>query len=109
MSAPRSADRSSLPAASEPRLAGVRVVIVLKWPGLGGAERQALVLARHLQEAEGATVEVQALNDADGRAVAAFREAGIAWHARRGRWRGGRPRTIARLVLAATRLRRARS
>ena len=108
MSAPPSADRPSLPAASEPRLAGVRVVIVLKWPGLGGAERQALVLARHLQEAEGATVEVQALNDADGRAVAAFREAGIPWHARRGRWRGSRPRTVARLVLAATRLRRTR-
>jgi glycosyltransferase involved in cell wall biosynthesis len=91
-----------------PRLAGVRVAIVLKWPGLGGAERQALLLARHLRDVEGATVEVQALTDADGRAAVAFREAGIRWRGRRGRWRGSKPRTVARLARAAAALRRAR-
>jgi glycosyltransferase involved in cell wall biosynthesis len=91
-----------------PRLAGVRVAIVLKWPGLGGAERQALFLARHLREVEGATVEVQALTDAEGRAASAFREAGIPWRGRRGRWRGGRPRTLVRLARTAAALRRAR-
>ena len=108
MSVQTSADAPPIPAASEPRLAGVRVAIVLKWAGLGGAERQALALARHLQEVEGAVVEVQALNDADGRAAEAFREAGVPWRARRGRWRGSRPRTVARLVRAAVGLRRAR-
>jgi len=91
-----------------PRLDGVRVSIVLKWAGLGGAERQALVLARHLQESEGAVVEVRALSDADGRAAALFREAGIPWLARRSRWRGSRPRTVARLATATAALRRSR-
>jgi hypothetical protein len=66
------------------------------------------VLARHLREVEGAIVEVQALNDADGRAAAAFREAGIPWLARRGRWKGSAPRTVVRLARTAARLRRSR-
>jgi glycosyltransferase involved in cell wall biosynthesis len=90
------------------RLEGLRVVIVLKWAGLGGAERQALLLARHLVEVEGAVVEVRALNDADGRARELFRKAGIPWVARRGRWRGSLPRTFARLARAAVFLRDAR-
>jgi glycosyltransferase involved in cell wall biosynthesis len=96
------------PEPTRPRLGGLRVAVVLKWPGLGGAERQALVLARHLREVEGASVEVQALTDADGRAVAAFRDAGIPWQGRRGRWRGSAPWTVARLARAAASLRRAR-
>ena len=106
MSAERSIHAAS--PASRPRLEGVRVAIVLKWSGLGGAERQALVLARHLREVEGAVVEVQALNDAEGRAAELFREAGIPWRARRGRWRGSKPRTVARLVRTAAVLRGAR-
>jgi len=47
------------PEPTRPRLGGLRVAVVLKWPGLGGAERQALVLARHLREVEGASVEVR--------------------------------------------------
>src|SRR6188472_1086407 len=96
------------PEPTRPRLGGLRVAVVLKWPGLGGAERQALVLARHLREVEGASVEVQALTDAVGRAVAAFRDAGIPWQGRRGRWRGSAPWTVARLARAAASLRRAR-
>lgn len=89
-------------------LVGRRVVIVLKWAGLGGAERQALLLARHLAEVEGAIVEVRALNNAEGRARELFLEAGIPWVARRGRWRGSPPRTFARLARAAGFLRDAR-
>lgn len=108
MSTASSTDLREAAAAPRPRLAGVRVAIVLKWSGLGGAERQALVVARHLRDVEGARVEVQALNDAEGRAMDDFREAGIPWHARRGRWRGSAPRTVARLARAAAVLRRAR-
>jgi glycosyltransferase involved in cell wall biosynthesis len=97
-----------LPSIADGRLQGMRVVVVLKWAGLGGAERQALVLARHLVAAEGADVEVRALNDAEGRAAALFRAAGIPWVSRRGRWRGSRPRTLARLARAALFLRAAR-
>jgi glycosyltransferase involved in cell wall biosynthesis len=93
---------------SRPRLEGVRISFVLKWSGLGGAERQALVLARHLQSVEGAIVEVRALNDAEGRAATLFREAGIPWRARRGRWRGSAPRTVARLARTAAVLRAGR-
>ena len=90
------------------RLEGLRVVIVLKWAGLGGAERQALLLARHLIDVEGAMVEVRALSSAEGRARALFLEAGIPWIARSGRWRGSLPRTFARLARAAVFLRGAR-
>lgn len=108
MSTASSTDLPPAAAAPRRRLAGVRVAIVLKWSGLGGAERQALVVARHLRDVEGAVVEVQALNNADGRAMDLFREAGIPWRARRGRWRGSTLRTVARLSRAAAALRRAR-
>jgi len=86
----------------------MRVAVVLKWAGLGGAERQALLLARHLKDVEGADVAVQALNDAEGRAATLFREAGIPWRKRRGSWRGSKPRTVGRLARAAAALRRGR-
>jgi glycosyltransferase involved in cell wall biosynthesis len=97
-----------LPSFAEGRLEGLRVVVVLKWAGLGGAERQALVLARHLVGGEGADVQVRALNDADGRARALFGQAGIPWIAKRGRWRGSLPRTWVRLARATAFLRGAR-
>jgi len=90
------------------RLERARVIFVLKWAELGGAERQALLLARHLVEVEGAEVEVRGLSDREGRASALFREAGIPWRATRLKWRGSRPRTTARLVRAAVALRRSR-
>jgi hypothetical protein len=93
---------------TRPRLAGLRVAVVLEWPGLGGTERQALVLARHLREVEGASVEVQALTDADGRGAAAFREVGIPWRGRRWRWRGSAPWTVARHARVTASLRGAR-
>ena len=108
VNAPTSSDSRLGTAGSQPRLAGIRVAIVLKWAGFGGAERQALALARHLKEIEGASVEVQALSDADGRAVAEFHEAGIPWRARKRSWRGSRSRTFLRLASTTTELRRAR-
>lgn len=97
-----------MPALRPRRLEGIRIAIVLKWAGFGGAERQALLVARHLREVEGAVVEVQALTSATARATAMFREAGIPWHGRPGRWRGSAPRTVLRLARAAAFLRRAR-
>ena len=47
-----------------PRLEGVRVLFTLPSLGLGGAERQALLLARRLREREGADVHFVALNNA---------------------------------------------
>ena len=41
------------------RLDGRRVVIVVAWAILGGAERSVLTLARHLREREGAEVGLQ--------------------------------------------------
>ncbi len=83
-------------------------MLVLKWAELGGAERQALVLARHLADVQGAHVEVQGLSAREGRASALFRDAGIQWHTTRLKWKGSRPRTLARLTRAAAVLRRSR-
>jgi len=44
-------------------LRGKKVFIVLGWLKLGGAERQALLLARHLKERQGAQVEVWGFSD----------------------------------------------
>jgi len=93
---------------SPARLEGIRVAVVLKWAGLGGAERQALLLARHLKDVEGADVAVHALSDAEGRAATLFRDAGIPWRKSRGRWHGSKPRTVGRLARTAAALRRER-
>jgi glycosyltransferase involved in cell wall biosynthesis len=83
-------------------------VIVLNWPVLGGSERQALQLARHLARVEGAEVEVRALTADDGRAVQLFRAEHIPWKGRRVRLRRGKTRTFATLAGIALDLRRAR-
>lgn len=89
-------------------LARVRVVFVLNWSVLGGAERQALQLARHLASVEDAEVEVFALTDEDGRAAQLFRAEGISWRGRRTRLGRGRGRTAATLLGIAASLRRSR-
>lgn len=71
-------------------LHGRRVVVVLRWSVLGGSERQALLLARHLAEAEGADVEVCALTGEDGRAVDLAHELGIPWRPVPLSWDGSR-------------------
>jgi glycosyltransferase involved in cell wall biosynthesis len=81
---------------------------VLNWPVLGGSERQALQLARHLAQVEDAEVEVRALTADDGRAVQLFRAEGIPWEGRRVRLRRGKVRTLATLAGIALDLRRSR-
>lgn len=60
-------------------LANRRIVIVLAWAELGGAERAALSLATHLKEECGSSVRVLALTGETGRARSLFRESGIDW------------------------------
>jgi len=90
------------------RLEGRRIVFVLNWAVLGGANRQALLLARHLAEAEGATVEVCALTNEEGRASALFRAGGIPWRGLGVRWPGGRLAKAKSLFSLAAALRRLR-
>lgn len=81
---------------------------MLNWPVLGGSERQALQLARHLVRVEGADVEVCALTADDGRAIELYRAEGIPWNGRRVRLRRSRVRTIMTLSGIALDLRRSR-
>ena len=60
-------------------LAGLRVTVVLNWADLGGAEQNALTLARSLRDDVGADVEFLALTDRPGRAADAVRALGMAW------------------------------
>jgi len=88
-------------------LAGRRVLVVLPSLEMGGAERQALLLARHLQTEEGAELEIWGL--AKGEAVPArCEEVGIACRLVRTPWpRSGRGR-LRVLARFAFELRRAR-
>ena len=58
-------DRSSARASVRP-LAGVRVLFVLPSLALGGAERQAFLLARHLMSEEGASVRLVGFGESGG-------------------------------------------
>ena len=60
-------------------LAGLRVTLVLNWADLGGAEQNALTVARSLRDDLGADVEFLALTDRPGRAADAVRALGMAW------------------------------
>lgn len=62
------------------RLAGRRVIIITGVLGLGGAERQALLLARHLKDG-GADVQWWGLTDTPGRACELCDACGIPWKA----------------------------
>jgi glycosyltransferase involved in cell wall biosynthesis len=87
-------------------LAGRRVVLVVGWAGMGGAERQALLLVRHLLGV-GAQVEVVALTDDRGRFRDEVEGEGVPWHGVPLHWDGGRGaklRKLARLALTLRRL-----
>jgi glycosyltransferase involved in cell wall biosynthesis len=100
-------DRSeSVGAASQPRLEGVRVVFVLNYAVLGGAERQALLLASRLAEGEGAEISVCALTEAEGTASRLFRERGIPWHVAPLSWADSTETRVRALVRLAAQLRR---
>ena len=62
-------------------LRGKRIIFVLGWLDLGGAERQALLLARHLVYAHGAHVQVWGFSGSGlGRAAEMCEEYRIPWH-----------------------------
>ncbi|HEX2271924.1 MAG TPA: hypothetical protein VHH35_20440, partial [Pyrinomonadaceae bacterium] len=63
---------------SKSTLTGRRIVFVLFNLELGGAERQALILAKHLVERERATVEVWGFNKS-GTAAQICEHLGLKW------------------------------
>jgi glycosyltransferase involved in cell wall biosynthesis len=79
-------------------LANRRIVVVLAWAELGGAERAALSLATHLKEECGASVRVLALTGETGRARSLFREVGLDWVALSLGWPQSRLGRLASLV-----------
>lgn len=60
-------------------LKGQRIIFVFDCLELGGAERQALHLARHLKDSVGALVSVLGLNEKRGKISALCDEIGISW------------------------------
>lgn len=73
-----------------------RIIVVLNWLELGGAERQALLYAQHLAST-GHRVEIWGLEAGEGRVTTTCAELGIAWRAgmrRRGRGFFGLAREI---------------
>lgn len=100
-----SANRLNLEVA--PALRGRRIIFVFGSLELGGAERQALILARHLSEREGAHVAVWGFNRV-GPVAAMCEQHGLAWRVVSYHFTG-RPLTrLADLTKLAWLLRRAR-
>ena len=89
-------------------LAGRRVIFVLAGEVLGGAERNALLVAAHLAHVEGATVEICALDDREGRARVIAEAEGIPWSCVRTPWVGSRMSKALSLVRLTVALRRLR-
>lgn len=103
---PKKADPPLTPATNS-TLKGRRIVFVLFNFELGGAERQALILARHLVEQEKAEVEVWGFNKPGP--VAQFCERiGVPWRVVPYPFKSGRVARFAGLARVARRLRRAR-
>jgi hypothetical protein len=71
-------------------LQGRRIVLVVPWAILGGAERSAFELMRQLRDRESAHVDVLAFADEPGRFREAVEEAGFAWHSLPLSWHGGK-------------------
>lgn len=95
------------PGRSEPTLDQTRILLVIGHLGLGGAERQALVLARELIQRHGARVEVWAFHG-PGPSPQVWEEYGIPWRVVRLPWARKRVRRIRRLVQFGWKLRHAR-
>jgi glycosyltransferase involved in cell wall biosynthesis len=87
--------------------AGEHVVFVIAGPALGGAERDALDLARMLSR-RGARVSVCSLGDGPGRVRDATNELGIPWHVVPVGWHGSRASRGRALLRTAYGLRRLR-
>ncbi|HEX5705410.1 MAG TPA: glycosyltransferase [Pyrinomonadaceae bacterium] len=88
---------------------GTRVIIVIGPLELGGAERQALLLARHLAHEQGAEVEVWGYGE-PGRAAELCEEYGVTWRSMPVPlpWSPSRRQQARRLAAFAYALRRAR-
>jgi glycosyltransferase involved in cell wall biosynthesis len=89
-------------------LRGKRIVFVVAWPVMGGAERNALQVLLHFARHEGAHVEVLALTAEEGRFRTDLNAAGIPWHPYPVHWFGGKARKAQTLAGLAVRLRRLR-
>jgi len=89
-------------------LSGRRVVFVVAGEVLGGAERNAILLAARFARVEGAVVTILALDDSPGRARAVAEADGIYWTAVRTPWVGGRLARLVSLLRVALALRRLR-
>jgi glycosyltransferase involved in cell wall biosynthesis len=83
-------------------------VFVLAGEVLGGAERNALLLAAHLAHERGAVVEVCALDDRPGRARAVAETQGLRWTSVPVPWSGSRRAKASSLLRAARSIRRLR-
>jgi glycosyltransferase involved in cell wall biosynthesis len=83
-------------------------VFVLAGEVLGGAERNALLLAAHLAHERGAAVEVCALDDRPGRARAVAEAQGLRWTSVSVPWSGSRRAKASSLLDAARSIRRLR-
>jgi glycosyltransferase involved in cell wall biosynthesis len=100
-------DDPPLTASSNSTLKGRRIVFVLFNLELGGAERQALILAKHLVEREQAVVEVWGFNK-PGPVASVCEEMGVPWRIVSFPLRGGRVARLTALARFALSLRRAR-
>ena len=92
---------------SEPTLRHNRIILVIGNLKLGGAERQALLLARELIRKHGARLEVWGFGE-PGPSPHVWEEHAIPWKVVRFPWARKRARRIRRLVRFAWKLRRAR-
>jgi len=94
-------------AAQRPTMPSRRFVFVLNGLLLGGAERQAILLARHLKERCGADVTVTAFGR-PGKAAELCDRMGVPWRMVPFRWEPGRLKRTAMLLRVARDLRRLR-
>ncbi len=91
-----------------PTLDSARVVVVLPALELGGAERQALLLARYLTRERNAAVEFWSLGGQPGRVGKVCEHLGIPWRLVQLPWSVSRKRRLKDLARFAWMLRRAR-
>jgi glycosyltransferase involved in cell wall biosynthesis len=93
------------PPSGAPLLRGRRIVLVFGTLELGGSERQAILLAEHLKEVEGADVRVFGLMGDRGKFARMCEERGIPARIVRAGWPEGRFRKLAALADFAGRIR----
>ncbi|HEX8551482.1 MAG TPA: glycosyltransferase [Abditibacteriaceae bacterium] len=100
----KNAEKSSFAGA----LHGRRIFIVLGEFHMGGAERQALLLARYLRDIGGAHVEVWSTRYENGRVSQECERFGLPWHLSVLKWKPNRFLLLKDLLLFAFSLRRAK-